>query len=393
MPSSKNLPPVPKPKKLKKEQLLQMDVNSLGYNLELPVERLSKVRRLHRAEFRKQRPNVMKRVGHAALDSVAVTALVTANAGQFARAYKAGYKDTFSGNKDAGKAYTEQANKHAEQARRSPRKLRRIGNFVTDVAMGRLSKRRERLAQEDKLWMSTHSEAADIYREKNPDVAQHEAKLQQQKLEFEDNMARGRTMLDPIREGQRTSKHFKARNVASFSDGIPRQGQEYWGGYKFEGDYGDLAKAVLTTAITKRQTDGSVPLLGDAVQRQRFLEREADGKSLADIRVSEGLYSGGAATALWQLGFVKFESAEDIPYGRGEFNPDISWTNTPENTTIAQIPLDPENELHQLLMPTTGNYSSPMLEVEIGTARDAQGSPQDFMNLQVAEAMPAAMAA
>jgi len=370
-----------------------MDVNSLGYNLELPVERLSKVRRLHRAEFRKQRPNVMKRVGHAALDSVAVTALVTANAGQFARAYKAGYKDTFSGNKDAGKAYTEQANKHAEQARRSPRKLRRIGNFVTDVAMGRLSKRRERLAQEDKLWMSTHSEAADIYREKNPDVAQHEAKLQQQKLEFEDNMARGRTMLDPIREGQRTSKHFKARNVASFSDGIPRQGQEYWGGYKFEGDYGDLAKAVLTTAITKRQTDGSVPLLGDAVQRQRFLEREADGKSLADIRVSEGLYSGGAATALWQLGFVKFESAEDIPYGRGEFNPDISWTNTPENTTIAQIPLDPENELHQLLMPTTGNYSSPMLEVEIGTARDAQGSPQDFMNLQVAEAMPAAMAA
>lgn len=214
MPNSKNFPPLTKPRKLKKEQLLRMDVNDLNYSRQLPIEQLSEVQRLHRAEFRRQRPNVIKRLGHTALDGVAVAALVATNVNRVARGMKAGYKDASTGTKAAGNAYIQQANKRAEQARRSPGMLRRIGSFVTDVALNRLSKRRERRAQEDKLWAATRSEAVNTYWEQNPDVAEHEAKLQQQKQGFEDIMARGRMMPDPIREDQRTGEHLEAHNIA-----------------------------------------------------------------------------------------------------------------------------------------------------------------------------------
>jgi hypothetical protein len=118
------------------------------YGFELPVGQLPEVRRAARAEYKKDQPHIVKRLGRSAVDSLAAVTLVTSNPHIFLR-------------EDLDTVFKE----------------KRGINFIGRIAVNRLNKMFKRGEERPKLRQAAHERAVVQYREQHPEIAEHEATL------------------------------------------------------------------------------------------------------------------------------------------------------------------------------------------------------------------------
>jgi len=360
------------PKKTKKptlEALLtnETPVESWG-SYHLPVHTLPEVQRREREEFKRLEPGVIKKIGGLTTEILAGTALVLSNPHLLLR--------------------------EGDKNERSFRTGEGI-NFIGRIASRYLIKRDQRAEQKDQNRLKSERRAVKSYRESNPEVEAREAKLMARAANRERKQVLSNTLVNLARRTNSMTDYIKQKNTYSFSKNIPRRSKSFDPQSGFDGSYSELAKGALTEATRYRQEDGTIPLLGWGVQRARLQEQATSDKPINEIINTEDMYSGGVATALWQLGFVEFKSEERVSYGEGSFNPDISWDgNTGYGLPItASLELDSDNELHQLLIPKDSTFDNPMIELEMLHDRSPGGDRNAYMNLRVVEARSAELVA
>lgn len=330
-------------------------------HFELPVGQLPEVRKAARAEYKKEQPRLLRRLGGLAVDGVAAVTLVASNPQLYLRS--------------------------TEQNDRSFKTGEGI-NFIGRIAAGRLNKMFKRGEERPKRRQAAHERAVANYREQHPEISEHEAKLRSELQKQQEEQYKRSTPYEVLKRGKYTIDYFGDRNVSSFSKAIPRQPLRE-GQPGFTGDYTELAKQTLTSAITHKTEDGTIPLLGLKLEQERLEDRYDQGQSLTAARKTETEYVEGVSTTLWQLGFVQFKDERSVTYGNGNFNPAIEWEKT-HDTVIARIPFDASNELHQILAPDQSVGATPMIELEM-SAPDyggLNGTPQPpYLNMRVAEAL------
>ncbi len=335
------------------------------YGFELPVGQLPEVHKAARAEYKKTQPRAARRLGRFAVDSLAAVALVTSNPQTFLR-------------EDLDTVFKE----------------KRGINFIGRIAVNRLNKMFQRGEERPQHKRAAHERAVTQYREQHPEIAQHEVKLRSERQRQQDEQYRRSTPYEVLRRGKYAIDYFGAKNVYSFAKAIPRRPRRE-GQAGFTGDYGELAKTTLASALTYRSEDGTVPLLGLKLENERLADLYKQGQSLTEARRTETKYVEGVSTALWQLGFIKADDERLLTsYGKGQFSPDIEWGRT-NNGVTARLPFDPSNELHQMFAPEQGVGANSMIELEM-SAPDfgGYGRPQaPYMNMRVVEAAPQALAA
>lgn len=331
------------------------------YDFELPVGHLPEVRKIARAEYKKEQP-IIKRLGRFAVDSIATLALVTSNPQLYLRS----------------KEQNEQSFKTGQGI-----------NFIGRIAASRLNKMFKRGIEQTERKQVVHERAVAKYREQHPEIAEHEAKLQNELQKKHDKEYKRNTLNELLANSEYVIDSFGG-NKASFggnkayyfSSCIPRR-PEFDHSPGFTGDYATLAKQTLSSAMTYKTEDGIIPLLGFNLEQERLANHYKENQSLAVIREHETRYVKGVSTALWQLGFVQFKNEKDISYRNGNFNPSIKWEKTYDDVT-ARIPFDPDNELHQMLAPNQNTNARSMLELKMSNLFHDLRQPL-YLNMRVIE--------
>ncbi len=250
-------------------------------------------------------------------------------------------------------------------------------------------KRQEKHLLRQKQFEAEKQVAWNKYLDENPEVEkQLIAEQEQRDKQFEVN-ARYESYNQMQGSASFATEHFVNRNSYSFSKALPRRPQ-------FEGSYDELAKSSVERAAKNRQEDGSITLFSPNSLASVVKERlsispdtaERDGPAVYDGETrytSQNFYNrnrelrqevqdrydytGGVATSLWKMGFVEFESEESIPYGRGEFNPDIEWSRDEDGTTFASLAYNPENELHRIIGGGQADPSSARIQLAINDSQ------------------------
>jgi hypothetical protein len=298
----------------------------------LPVHELPEVQRQREREY-KRRASLVKRIGESALVGYSLVPHLVF-----------GY---MSGIKDKAKR-VEEAKKFARTGR---------GNEFAHLSVGRLIKIKEK---RDKAWQAAGEKAEARFRGRHPNVAIREAELHKKWEEKEAERKRSDIFWGAVRKSSWAMEFFEKRMAYSFSKSIPTRSEG------FHGNYQDLARSALEEALTRQKEDGSIPLMGINVERERFASHNEAGDSLAEIRQSEKSYVDGASTALWKLGFVEFDQESDLRYGKGRFNDDITWRRGENGRGVtASIAFDQDNELHQMLAPDIDTSLNPQIEATI----------------------------
>jgi len=292
----------------------------------------------------------------------------------------------------AAEAITRRSSKRA--ARLSEKTARLESDFTQKRGGGRLVSAarayKEDRASEKRRVQSERRKAADEgvlkYREAHPEIAERERKEQLEQFRHETRVNLGFKLDYSV-------EYFRDRNAYSFLKSIPRR-PSYEGQPGFTGDYAKLAKSSLTSAMTYRQKDGSIPLLGGRLEQKRLADLEENGKSVSAIRQHESRYIDGVSTALWQLGFVQVDKEEDIPYSRGNFNPNIEWEES-QDAVKARLPFDPNNELHAMLVSDDSTASERMIELTMPRVEYGYNGrvPNGYMAMRVMDSVPATVAA
>ena len=328
----------------------------------LPVRELPDVQREQRKEFRARMP-LIKRVGETALYGIAkVDSAVW------------GYISGISKNN------SESMKKASEEYERTGR-----GNYAAYLATNSLTKIVERRR---KHWKSAGEKAETKFREEHPNVALHEAELREKWKGEQAEKARRRASVAINDKSKWIVDYFRDGRIGSFSKAIPRRPNRE-GAPGFTGDYIEYAKDTMGSALERREEDGSIPLLGRKLQKERMAQREQQGQSISQAISAEKDYADGVGVALWQLGFVEFEDEKKMRQGQGRLNPDTQWGETADHSGVtARIPFNPENELHQMMMPEGGDLSNPMIEVEMNQPQESHKGGL-YMNLRAVEAQPA----
>ena len=260
------------------------------------------------------------------------------------------------------------------------------GNYAAYLASGP-SRIKEKRAEHRKV---ARDKAVAQFREQQPNIALREAELRTKWQEAEAKRRRQKIFSSTVSKSNYAIEYFQKHSASSFAKSIPRRSLDHKPNTGFDGSYLELAKSTLNDALTHQQGDGTISLLGAGIERERFAAQDAAGAKLQEISQSEDSYVGGVSTALWKLGFVEFNSEDQIRYGNGSFNPDIEWG---EHNQTASLALDPDNELHQMLIPENSSFSNPRIEVDMASYRgDSRQEPS--MSLRVVEAAaPVAIAA
>ncbi len=335
----------------------------------LPVEQLPEVQSRQRAalaELRRQefgRRPLLRKLGRFALDAVAGATLLVSNPQLFVRS-EAQNEESLATGKGINILGRVAANRVERSQRRRRQYRSKQAGAVVDVAR---KYRAENAATIDAVETLMHNE----------------------------QVRRG--ILNTVRQGStdivtHLSEGSRHQSAYSFAKAIPRR-PKHEGATGFTGNYADLAKNTLASArrYQSRGEDGTIPLLGANLAASRIIESERQAMPLNAVREAEAAYVDGVATALWQLGFVKFDDEKNISRGRGEFNPDITWETTPDRV-VARLPYDQTNELHQLLAGGSNNdNTNPMLELEM--PREPNKQVQDpYLNLRMVQTPVAAWA-
>lgn len=290
----------------------------------------------------------------------------------------------------AAEAITRRSTKRAAQLHEKSKRLER--DFTEKRGEGHLvsaarAYKADRADQKHKVQTERQkaaNEAVSKYRTEHPEIAERERKEAETATQHE-AMLRLSDKQDWIVECFQNG-----RDVGSFSKSIPRR-PSYEGERGFTGDYTELAKTSLTSALAHKSEDGTIPLLGGSLQREHLAELKEQGHSVYAASKAEVEYTDGVSTALWQLGFVQFDDEKHIPYGRGHYNPDIEWEQS-ENSVTARIPFDATNELHQMLAPENAGEGQ-MIELEMSQREHGHQRQAPYMNMRVVEAVPRAVAA
>ena len=155
-------------------------------------------------------------------------------------------------------------------------------------------------------------------------------------------------------------QNFRLKNAISLSKLIPAR-SGYLNNSGFDGNYLELAKSSLTTAMSYIDNNGTIQLLSPELGHKRLQQIEAEGKSPLEAREDEYQYIDGISAALWQLGFLQF--AREDRYSSVGFNPNIEWESS-SDTTQAYLPFDPSNELH-LMLAEKASKSGDNIKIEI----------------------------
>lgn len=380
---------------------------------------------------RRNKLTISQRVGHIALGGVANSVILAHSTKVLAKGAGALLgKDIHTAIARRGEAVAPRLRERHEarqSAEVAPSRLRRLGNFAvkaslaaTEAITRHSSKRaahldekstrleseftqkrgggrlvdtarayKENRAEEKSRVQSERHKAANEgmlkYREAHPEIAERE------RIEQEIS-ARHDTLVSLWREREHSVDTFRGQRADSFLMGIPRRPSRE-GQPGFTGDYNELAKDTVSSALTYKSEDGTIPLLGGRLEHTRLAEHEKQGQSIYTARKAETDYIDGVCTSLWQLGFVQIEKEGDIPYGRGNFNPSIEW-EMGSDSVKARLPYDPTNELHQLLIPAESAGTNQMIELEMPPKEWGNGSQQDqYLNIRTIQAVPAAVAA
>lgn len=338
----------------------------------LRVFQLEELQKQARAEFKKRDISLVKRIGHTALDGIAATHLFVSNP----KVAKKAFEDSFNGFHGSPAETSKPTHEKV--------KLNRLGGFAARLSLNRLDKRYEREAKRNEKWQESHEKVEADYRKSNPDIGEREAVLHDEARQRAYEDQRGRTVFDAYSRNKYVMGYFAEGNTYSFSKSIPRR-KDRFDKPGFDGSYLDLAKNTLKDALSHKKEDGSVPLLGIETSRQRVAEQENAGTSLGQINADSREHVQGVSAALWQMGFVEFKEERLIDYGKGNFNEDIQWAKDNDSLT-AQLPYDPGNELHGMLMPEESGFANPMIEVEMGMANTMYGREPYSMDMRVVDA-------
>ncbi|MBC7546292.1 hypothetical protein H7171_00930 [Candidatus Saccharibacteria bacterium] len=222
------------------------------------------------------------------------------------------------------------------------------------------------------------------YREEHPEVAIRELKEQEALL-------RNNALVSLESKRDYAINYFQNKSVYSFSKAIPRR-PHYEGEPGFSGDYAELAKATVSSALAYKAKDGTIPLMGSRLEQIRLTKGREQYQSMYTACKAEDHYSDGVSTTLWQLGFVQFEKESDIPYGRGNYNPAIEWEEA-EKCVKARIAFDPTNELHQLLASNEDAGANRMIELEMSQRQYGYNQQPSYLKMRTVEPVPAALVA
>ena len=372
---------------------------------------------------RRHKPTMAQRVGRAALGGIANGIIVVHSTKLLTKGTGAQIgKDTHAAVARRAEAVTPRLRQRLE-ARQSaevgPSRLRRLGNLalsasvvVSEAITRRSSKRAARLDEKSaslqrdftqkygggrlvaiaRAYKEGRSEekiraqdrrriAADDgvlkYREAHPEILEREHKVQQASAYH--------NILESLRcKRENDVDYFRSKNAYSFMKSIPRRPSSE-GQPGFIGNYSELAKHTLASALTHTSKDGTVPLLGANLQRARLADHGKQGQSIRAASNAETHYADGVSTALWQLGFIQIEKETDVPYSRGRFNPSIEWENG-DGSVKARLPYDPTNELHQMLVPAEGASAHQMIELIMPPKEYGYGQQQDqYLNMRIVE--------
>lgn len=164
--------------------------------------------------------------------------------------------------------------------------------------------------------------------------------------EYEESVrAASNSTLEELSYRRRYILQYFPESIYSFAKLIPREGDP-----GFNGNYKELAKKTLESALTFRDENDSIPLLGAELERRRLQSDLDRGMPIPEAIDHERTYIDGVSTLLWKLGYVLFKNERDVAMGRGEYNPILKIVRDADSDRL-QIPFDPKNELHHMLAP------------------------------------------
>ncbi len=229
---------------------------------------------------------------------------------------------------------------------------KRLADRVADANGGRKRK-------ED----SAIKAAAAEYRASHPELVRHERELQIAAVK-QDILSKARWQDDL------TAGYFADRNLYSFAKTIPRRTKDSMGEKGFDGDYRELARETLH-GLLGHSTGGATQLVGQKVNEQLFEDRLRGTSSTVGSTAEQAAFAertsphaNNVSTLLWQLGFVQFESEEEVPRSKGRFNPDAEWHSDGDLTRVS-LPYDPNNDLHVMVAEANGLVDPGAIELSM----------------------------
>ncbi len=238
--------------------------------------------------------------------------------------------------------------------------------------------------------------------EENPEKRKRlTAEQNQRDRQYEVNMQNDR-YFEMQKKANQLGESFAKRDSDAFSRSLPR---------RFgitASDYDDLAKSTLKQAADKRYIGGSfsllnyqilgdvvtqeLPLTPTSVKRTGPVALENSGKAFTTESFTSNNwqlhnniqdqtdYVGGAAAALWKLGFVEFDSDTAIRRsGESRMNDAIEWSQGEDGSTLASLAYDPDNELHRIVAGEPVDPQNARIQLAIN---DSQGYGTE-MDLQL----------
>jgi hypothetical protein len=251
-------------------------------------------------------------------------------------------------------------------------------------------KRQEKHLRRQKQFEAEKQVAWNKYLDENPEVEKRLiAEQKQRDTQFEVNSQNERYHQMQSNASFAT-EYFVKGNSYSFSKALPRRPA-------FEGSYDELAKSSIKSAAKNRQEDGSIALFSPQILAGIVKEKlplsgdtaERDGPAIYDGETrytSQNFYNsdrqlrhdvqerydyvGGVAASLWKMGFVEFDSEQDITSGNGHrMNEAIEWSRGEDGTTFASLPYNPENELHRIIGGEQADPSNTRIQLAINDSQ------------------------
>lgn len=291
---------------------------------------------------------------------------------------KAAKLSKVSGHASEAKAPRYQKMAENESANRGGGRFARMAQRYLDR---RDAEARNRYQQKNRVY----GEESQRFQQENPDVtAAYEAHISRQKAS---------SIVNATQRNREFAVEYAARGSASsFLKSIPRY-EDIKDEAKKATVYQDSARTALMTVVATQKPEDGEPfmLMSEGASGSRRQAAEAQGFSALQAARAESDIQDGLNTSVWKLGFIETGDDGEVGYG-GKFSKDVEWGYGENNTRTARIPLDPSNELHQIVAGDRIGQPDQFLELAMpGDYNSSQRNP--YMTLGVVEAAPVAAAA
>lgn len=261
----------------------------------------------------------------------------------------------------------------------------RGGGRLTQIAQRYLNRRdaeaRNRYNQRNEVY----GEESQRFQQENPDaMAAYEAHISRQKAS---------SVLNATQRSRESAVEYAARGSASsFLKSVPRY-EDIKDETEKAAVYQASARTALEKMVATQQPEKDEPfvLMSADASRGRRQAAEAQGVSALKAAQAESDMQDGLNTSVWKLGFIETGDDGEVGYG-GKFAKDVEWGYGKNNTRTARIPLDPSNELHQLV--AGDRIGQPHQYLELAMPGDYNSIKNDpYMTLGVVETGPVGAAA